>query len=440
MTRITGSTATGTSLKLTKTKVESLPVPTDKDQVFYWDSETKGFGVRVTANGARSYIVQRPVHGKTRRFTLGPHGVLTCDEARKRAMEKLLEMMDGINPQEEKRKKVAQTETLREVMEDYIEHKRTKHGPLRPTSKADLRKCVVATFAEWADKPVAEINREACIKRFRELSKTAPVQTNQAFRNLRALLNWAREKNATSDGTYPILPVNPVSQMFKQGGMAKWNPEKARATRIPKDKVGAVWLLLEQHGDPERNITTTCTSADLIAFMLLTGTRVSEACQLTWDRVKLEGDMPTYHLAVTKNHNPVTFPISKALHTLLTRRLAARLKGNDYVFPALRGKKGYLSDPRAMFERVTEAAGTHLHPHAMRRTFEDVAQLVGVDSDKRRQLLNHLASDVHGTAYANNPDPAALMPATEAISAWITRQGEIAKAAAEGQNVVALRA
>ena len=174
--------------------------------------------------------------------------------------------------------------------------------------------------------------------------------------------------------------------------------------------------------------------------MLLTGTRVSEACQLTWDRVKLEGDMPTYHLAVTKNHNPVTFPISKALHTLLTRRLAARLKGNDYVFPALRGKKGYLSDPRAMFERVTEAAGTHLHPHAMRRTFEDVAQLVGVDSDKRRQLLNHLASDVHGTAYANNPDPAVLMPAMEAISAWITRQGEIAKAAAEGQNVVALRA
>ena len=249
MTRITGSTARGTSLKLTKTKVESLPVPTDKDQVFYWDSETKGFGVRVTANGARSYIVQRPVHGKTRRFTLGPHGVLTCDEARKRAMEKLLEMMDGINPQEEKRKKVAQTETLREVMEDYIEHKRTKHGPLRPTSKADLRKCVVATFAEWADKPVAEINREACIKRFRERSKTAPVQTNQAFRNLRALLNWAREKNATSDGTYPILPVNPVSQMFKQGGYGEVEP--GEGTRYPRPE-GQGWRSVALAGTARR--------------------------------------------------------------------------------------------------------------------------------------------------------------------------------------------
>ncbi len=435
MTRITGSTAKGESMKLTKTKVESLPVPIHKDQEFYWDSETKGFGVRVTAKGAKSYVVQRPVHGKTRRFTLGPHGVLTCDEARKRAMTMLLDMMDGINPQEQKKRKVAQAETLREVMEDYITHKRTKHGPLRPRSQADIRRCVAVTFVDWADKPVSDVNRDACIKRFRDLSKAAPVQANQAFRNLRALLNWAREKNATSDGIYPILSVNPVSQMFKQGGLAKWNPERARATRVPKQKVGAVWSLLEKHSNPERNILTTCTSADLIAFMLLTGTRVSEACQLTWDRVNLDGDIPTYHLAVTKNHNPVTFPISRALHTLLTRRLTARIKGNDYVFPALRGKKGYLSDPRAMFERVSAVADSPLHPHALRRTFEDVAQVVGVDGDKRRQLLNHLASDVHGAAYANNPDPAALMSAMESISAWITDQGAIVDAAADGRNV-----
>lgn len=144
-----------------------------------------------------------------------------------------------------------------------------------------------------------------------------------------------------------------------------------------------MWALLEQHSDPDRNITTTCISADLIAFMLLTGTRVSEACKLTWDRVKLDGKVPTFHLAETKNHNPVTLPVSDVLHTLLTRRYKHRLKGNDFVFPALRGKKGYLSDPRAMFQRVSEAAGTHLHPHAMRRTFEDVAQVVGVDSDQR---------------------------------------------------------
>jgi integrase len=442
MTRITGSTAKGAAMKLTKTKVESLPVPTDKDQVFYWDSETKGFGVRVTANGARSYIVQRPVHGKTRRFTLGPHGVLTCDEARKRAMEKLLEMMDGINPQEEKRRKVAQTETLREVMEDYIEHKRTKHGPLRPASKDDIRTCVANVFKDWADRPVAGITREACIKRFRELSKTAPTTSNKSFRNLRALLNWAREKSATSEGTYPILPINPVSQMFKQGGMAKWNPEKARDTRIPKDKIGAVWLCLEQHADPERNRRSTSIAADLVMFLVLTGCRINESSTLTWDRVKLDGDLPTFYLpgTVTKNHNPATFPITKALHKLLTRRQAERVKGSEYVFPAIRGNTGHMKDPRAMWEKVSKVAGLHLSNHDMRRTFEDISQAVGIDGDTRRQLENHLSNDVHGRHYANNPDPATLLPALEAISSWIVRQGEIAKAAASGQNVVALRA
>lgn len=431
-----------TKFKFTNMKLKALPAPVDKDQVLYRDTEVQGLGLRVTAAGAKSYIVSGRIRGtgQARRVTIGAFELITCEEARKRAQAIKLQMLDGIDPQIEKRKAVAQSETLREVMEDYIEHKRTKHGPLRPSSKDGVRRCVEGAFNDWADKPVANITRDACIKRFRELSKSAPTQTNLAFRNLRALLNWAREKYATEDGVYPILPINPVSQMFKKGGLVQWNKEKARTTRIPRDRVGAVWAVLEQHSDPDKNIATTCISADLIAFMLLTGTRVSEACQLTWDRVELDGKLPTFHLAETKNHNPITLPLSDALHTLLSRRHENRLKGNNFVFPALRGKKGYLSDPRAMFEKVSEAAGTHLHPHAMRRTFEDVAQVVVVDFDQRRQLLNHLASDVHGTSYANNPDPAVLLPAMQKISAWIVQQGQIAKDAAKGDNVIPMHA
>ena len=426
-------------MKLTNTKVKGLPTQTDKGQAFHWDSETRGFGLRITSAGAKSWIVQGRVRGKTRRYTLGPCDLLSADVARKRALAKLLEMHDGKDPQVEKRKLKGQSETLREVMEDYIQHKRTKHGPLRPSSKDDIRRCVESTLSEWADKPVSTISRDACIKKFRELSKTAPVQTNQSFRNLRALLNWAREKNATADGTYPILPVNPVSQMFKKGGLVQWNPEKARASRIPKDKIGAVWALLEDHADPAHHRTTTCISADLIAFMLLTGTRVGEACKLTWKHVKLDDKVPTFHLDQTKNHNPITLPVGSALHEVLSRRREGRFKGNDFVFPAMRGNKGYLSDPRALFQAVSEVAGLHLHPHALRRTFDDVGQLVGVDSDQRRQLLNHLATDVHGQNYSNNPDPAVLLPAMQRIGDWITKQGSIAHAADKGGNVVPLK-
>lgn len=90
-------------MKLTNTKAKSLPAPTDKGQVFHWDSETRGFGLRITSAGAKSWIAQGRVNGKTRRYTLGPFELLSADDARKRAQAKLLEMYDGKDPQVEKK-------------------------------------------------------------------------------------------------------------------------------------------------------------------------------------------------------------------------------------------------------------------------------------------------------------------------------------------------
>lgn len=413
-------------MKLTKTRIENFPIPTNKPQEFYWDSETQGFGVRVTAAGVKSYIVRGSVNGKDRRFTIGRCGLLTCDEARKRAMTQRLAMHDGIDPQGERKRKAAQTETLRDVVNDYIQNKCTKHGELSANTKRDIERNLKTTFSDWADLPITNITRDACIKRFRQRSATAPTQANQAFRYLRALINWTREKHITNDGMYTIFPINPVTQIFKNGGQAQWNIEKPRTTRLPKDSIGKVWLMLQEYAnntDDHKNITRT--SADLIAFLLLTGTRSSEAAQLTWNNVNLKAKLPTFHLAKTKNHNPVTFPLSTELHKILSRRYAERLKGSNYVFPAVCGKKGYISDPRDVLEKISEIAGVHIHPHALRRTFEDIAQLCQIDSDQRRQLLNHLASDVHAMSYANNPDPAILLPAVEKISQWIEAQTKV---------------
>ena len=428
---------------ITDTKAYSLAVP-EKGQAFYWDAKQAGLGLRITSAGSRSWIVQGYVNGKPRRFTLGLLDDLGYQDAREEAGKVRGEMRKGINPLVEKRKlqqtSAAKGVTLREIMEDYVEHKRTKHGSLRPSTKHGIRLSVENEFASWADKPVATINREAVVKKFRELSKSAPIQTNLAFRNLRALLNWAREKYSTSDGAYTILPLNPVSQALKQNGLVQWNKERARVSRIPKGKIGEVWLLLEEYADTERQIATTSTSADLIAFMILTGCRVGEANQLTWDRVKLDSVLPTFHLDTTKNHNPITLPISDALHAVLTRRYHARQNSSPYVFPAMRGKKGYLHDPRAMMERVVKVAGVKLSPHDLRRTFEDIAEYAGVDSDRRRVLINHIGGDVHSVNYANNADPEVLMVEVQKVGKWVLGQAEMTKAVKKGDNVVPLTA
>lgn len=416
-------------MKLTKTTVEALPLP-PKGQKFYWADDLKGFGVRVLASGVRSYVVQRMVAGRTVRYTIGQHGVLTVDQARDRARKKLVEMVDGIDPHVAKRAAKAQSETLAELAADYCANKRTRHGPLRPASIDNINGYMRRTFADWQTRQVGSITRAEVVARFREYSAKAPANANQAFRILKALFNWYMSKHQADDGTCATMPANPVAVAFRQGGQVRFAPERARETRIPRAKLGAVWLQLQQYADPGSNLKAVCIGSDLIQFLILSGCRVGEACQLKWVDAKLNDPLPTYHLpaTLTKTHLPLTHPVSPLMRAVLERRLAQRQKGEEYVFPSVRGKLPYFQDPQKLFKHLTVTAGTHLHAHAMRRTTESILQLLDVDGDTRRAVLNHVPIDIHAKHYSSN-DPATLVPVMEAVSEYIQAQAETAKAA-----------
>lgn len=402
--------------KLSNSSIEALPAPTT-GQKFYWDAGLSGFGVRVTAAGAKSYIAQGRVDGKTRRFTIGPCHLLDYREARKRALDRLGEMHDGKDPQAERKKRQAKALTLRAVMLDYIDKKRTRNGPLRPTSQADIEKCVTKVFAEWADKPVASITREMCLKRFRELSARAPAQANQAFRNLRALLNWARVTNVAPDGSYPILPVNPVVQAFES---TQWNAERPREERVPMQKLGQVWAMLTERADKTKYPSGDVTAAHLVQFLILTGARIGEACSLKWTQVRLEDEVPSFTFTQTKNHNVVTIPMSGVLHEILSARYEARPRGSEYVFPARAGTAvGHIKDARGTMEKVSEVAGMHLHNHDLRRTFVAIAIASGIELWKAELLTNHVAQSVTLNHYTETSDLRYLQGEVESIAQWI---------------------
>ncbi|MYF07780.1 MAG: DUF4102 domain-containing protein, partial [Rhodospirillaceae bacterium] len=83
---------------ISKRTVDALVVE-DRDEVF-WDDRIPGFGVRVYPSGSKVYVVQTRHKGKSRRVTLGRHGVMTADEARKKAATTLNRMRSGENPVE----------------------------------------------------------------------------------------------------------------------------------------------------------------------------------------------------------------------------------------------------------------------------------------------------------------------------------------------------
>ena len=374
--------------KLTKNYIDKITAPADKE-AFHWDDSLKGFGLRVTPTGKITYIVQGRVNGSSPRISIGPHGVFTVDQARDVAREHLRSMRMGIDPRAVAKKEAAQRVTLRDVADGY-----KRDRPLKDSSKAEIERHVTTTFEAWLKKPLKDINREAVTKRFNEIKTKgttgngpAPAQANQAFAVLRALFNYAIREYREPDGS-PVLTDNPVDVLYK-----KWAPLKPRTSRVPDSKVGAVWSFLTKAREQAYN-RDTLASIDLVMLLMLTGLRIGECSELTWDRVNL--DEGWIHIPDPKNSNPVWLPLSTQAVQLLTTR--QRVKGSPFVFSSW-GKAGHIKDPRDTMKKVSEVAGTKITPHDLRRTYTTIGIAnCGIDVNGGRFPHKSGVHRRHGTA------------------------------------------
>jgi len=93
--------------KLTKTVVDRAGHTGAGNQTIYKDTELAGFGLRVSSGGVKSYVVEYRHGGRKRRVTLGRHGPLTVDQARKLAKRELYSVAVGEDPAERKRQERA---------------------------------------------------------------------------------------------------------------------------------------------------------------------------------------------------------------------------------------------------------------------------------------------------------------------------------------------
>ena len=86
--------------KLTKRTVDAAEIQ-EKDYVI-WDDDLPGFGLRVFASGRRSYVLQYRTAGRSRRYTIGLHGIWTAETARQEAKVQLGRIAQGDDPAEER--------------------------------------------------------------------------------------------------------------------------------------------------------------------------------------------------------------------------------------------------------------------------------------------------------------------------------------------------
>ncbi len=389
-------------MKLTKATVEAASLP-EKGQTFIWDDDLRGFGVRLTPT-AQTYIVQARVNGVTRRVSLGRHGTITLQQARKKAVKELSKMVEGIDPILEKKRLKAESVSLRQVVEDYLGDRKD----LKESSRADIRKHLSKAFSDWSDRPIAKITRDMVLQRFRERSELGPAQANLAFRNLRAWVNYAM--GAYRAENEPIIMHNPVKVLSETRA---WHRIQARSGKVPLEKIGDAWAKIQQLRNAPEQTTIGRTIADLTAFLMLTGCRIGEAGPLTWDRVDLDGG--SWFLPDPKNRQPITRPLPKVLVEILKERP----QGGQFVFPGRSG--GYVPTVRGVLDAIAEATGAKISAHDFRRTFVAVAGEVGVEFWKTKLLMGHkMSGDVTLVHYTEKQDLRYLAGDLERIATWIT--------------------
>ena len=117
--------------KLTKRFVESI-TPHETNELLLWDSELRGFGVRVFPTGRRTYFVQyRNQFGSTRRKKIGVHGNITADQAREEAKKLLGDVAKGADPSKDAQKEKLKP-TFQQLAAEYLEkYAKIKKAPMQ---------------------------------------------------------------------------------------------------------------------------------------------------------------------------------------------------------------------------------------------------------------------------------------------------------------------
>lgn len=379
-------------MKLTKTSVATLPeMPEGGKQVLIWDTEIRGFGLRIAPGGTKSYVMQRRVGRQTRRVTIARADDITPEAARKKAQILAGEFAQGMDPVEVKREADRRSQTLRQSMEAYIAAPKKKGvgkgGDKKPRTQRDIRLVMQRKFGDWLDKPLVQITGGMVKERHALLARESPAQANLAFRYLRAAMN-----NVIADvdeGETPILKSNPVTRLNKINQWADVRPAKGRIpdANIP-EWIEAVKTGLEdlQHGAEMR---------DALLFMLLTGARIGELLgskpdgypPLRWSNIDFRQSKVTF--PDTKNRLDHELPLPRELKALMKNRKARA--GAEFVFS---GPKGDLpSDLRPALRRMATLTGISVTAHDLRRTFASTASKLDISSYKVKALTNHISGN-----------------------------------------------
>lgn len=196
-------------VKLTKSLVDRTPFP-DAGQSFLRDTLLNGFALRLTP-GSKSFVLEKRIHGKVKRVTLGRYPEITVEQARNEAQKWLGQIATGANPIADNSHRKIKGTTLGEAFEAFLGARKS----LKPKTVYDYRRMMDTIFADWKTKSISVLSKDMVVRRHSDVGENRGEATaNLALRFLRSVLNFAMEQYETPDGE-PLIRDNPVARLTR---------------------------------------------------------------------------------------------------------------------------------------------------------------------------------------------------------------------------------
>lgn len=251
-------------MRLTERSIKRIAKPTE-GYTLTWDDQLKGLGLRTTANGIKSFIVNyRNADGTQRRATLGRFPALTATAARQRAQELLAQIHLGADPLDQQRARRGELsfgQLVDEFAQRHLENMKQGYEVERI-----LRTDALAGLG--AKTKAAAVRRRDIIELVEHKAAEAPVAANRLLQAIRRLYNWGVEKD--------LLETNPCVMVKKP------TKEHSRDRVLSGEEIQTVW---------EKLPTATRMSEAVrcvLRLILITAQRPGEVVGMSWEELDLK--------------------------------------------------------------------------------------------------------------------------------------------------------
>jgi integrase len=383
-------------------------------QVDYWDKSFPRFGVRVSPQGRKTWMILYRYNRRLRRLTLGTYPPTPLEQARKAAREELNKVRDGRDPARE-RKLVQREGSFTELCDDYIK----RHAkPNKKSWRNDQWMINRHLKPVWDHVKVGDITTLDVVALIEGIADRGPkVLANRVLALISKMFSFGIPRGYRAD--HPCR------------GLQRPTKERPRDRVLSETEIRKIWESLEK-GDP--------FARALYQLRLLTAQRGGEIRHMKWADINLETGEWTIPATDSKNGivhtvplNPKAVDVLKSLQEWQSNRLRevnqGRVKKNwppkessGWVFPSPRGDDRPFDWEQKLTRRLREQSGVAFKPHDLRRTASTLlTKYCHVDRFILKRILNHVDSDITAVYDRNLYDDQKRM----ALNAWGRRLAAI---------------